>query len=534
MINAIELIRVSTDAQAGEDKAGIPAQRTVNRITAARFGLNIVESIEITDVCGANVLMAPEIRRLVELIDSPNIGAVVTREFSRLMRPERFSDYALLQAFADSRTKLFLPEGPIDFSEKSGRLMGTIRAAIAGLERTEIQERCWRGKEEKRKAGKKVSSTVPFGVGYDKRRGWFYTEQAAQVRKAFDMILSGITCYATVAKRTGLSQGQMFTLLHNPIWTGMRVYEWKCDPLKRQVRPDGRQGYSHKVRREDSDVIRVRVIDRPLLTDREWSSACKIMDSKREVSRRERTSPSLYCGFLFCAQCNSPMIPVRAGHRARYYICRNRRKPGAFGPRCEQPYQRADRLEAEVDRVLAREVTSKSFAQKIAAQMESNRKGQRNDATIERLETELRLSQTMRDRTVDAYISGMISRTECDDRVKSVDARIALIARELAEAQHLQDPGLTPEAIARAFEPFHVWDMLGREDRRRILSVTIPRIRVNDYQIVSLYRLLDGCDVAIGAASGQTLTRRTEKSQSCLSGFSATQPRGLWIELRVA
>src|SRR6516162_6750460 len=178
MTNAIELIRVSTEAQASSDRASIPAQRSVNRSTAARFGLKIVKTIELSDVSGASVLLAPEIQRLIELIAAPDIGAVVTREFSRLMRPEKFSDYALLQAFADSHTKLYLPEGPIDFSEKTGRLMGTIRAAIAGLERSEIAERCWRGKEEKRKAGKKVSSTLPLGVGYDKHRGWFYTDDA--------------------------------------------------------------------------------------------------------------------------------------------------------------------------------------------------------------------------------------------------------------------------------------------------------------------------------------------------------------------
>ena len=55
------------------------------------------------------------------------------------------------EAFADSNTILYLPEGPIDFTSKTGRLMGTIRAAIAGLERSEILERVWTAKEEKRR-----------------------------------------------------------------------------------------------------------------------------------------------------------------------------------------------------------------------------------------------------------------------------------------------------------------------------------------------------------------------------------------------
>jgi DNA invertase Pin-like site-specific DNA recombinase len=177
----IELIRVSTESQAGDDRASIPAQRAVNRPTAAQYGLDIVRSIEMSDVSGAAVLLAPEMQELIRLMASPEVHGVIAREFSRLMRPENFSDYALLQAFADTRTVLYLPDGPIDLSSKSGRLMGTIRAAIAGLERTEILERIWSAKEEKRRAGKMPQSsvTLPFGVGYDRgAERWYYTPEA--------------------------------------------------------------------------------------------------------------------------------------------------------------------------------------------------------------------------------------------------------------------------------------------------------------------------------------------------------------------
>src|SRR5882757_576293 len=96
----IELIRVSTEGQAADDRASIPAQKAVNRRTALAYGLEIVLSIQITDVSGAAVLYAPEMQHLIRQIASPEIHGVVAREFSRLMRPENFSDYAMLQAFA--------------------------------------------------------------------------------------------------------------------------------------------------------------------------------------------------------------------------------------------------------------------------------------------------------------------------------------------------------------------------------------------------------------------------------------------------
>lgn len=102
----IELIRVSTEGQAGVDRASIPAQRAINKATARAHGLEIVRSIEITDVSGACVLLAPEMQVLTQQMANPEIHGVVIREFSRLMRPENLADYALLQAFVDTNTIL--------------------------------------------------------------------------------------------------------------------------------------------------------------------------------------------------------------------------------------------------------------------------------------------------------------------------------------------------------------------------------------------------------------------------------------------
>ena len=70
MKRVIELIRVSTEKQAGNDRASIPAQRSVNRRTCLQYGLEIVRSIQISDVSGAAVLLAPEIKEMIELMQS--------------------------------------------------------------------------------------------------------------------------------------------------------------------------------------------------------------------------------------------------------------------------------------------------------------------------------------------------------------------------------------------------------------------------------------------------------------------------------
>jgi|GEM_PF-4817738 len=109
------------------------------------------------------------------------------------MRPENFDDYQLLQHFADTKTILYLPEGPIDLGSKMGRLMGGVRALFAGVEREEIRERVWGAKEAKRRRGENPQSeiTLPYGVGYKRGIGWFYTPNAEKVREAFRLLLAG-------------------------------------------------------------------------------------------------------------------------------------------------------------------------------------------------------------------------------------------------------------------------------------------------------------------------------------------------------
>ncbi len=199
MKKVIELIRVSTEAQADDDRASIPAQRAVNRSTCAQYGLEITDTIEMADVSGTAVLQTPEIQRLLVRLESKELDGVVCREFSRLMRPERFADYVLLAAFQDNRKTLYLPDGPVDFSTKQGMLVGGIRALMAGHERSEMLERSWTAKEAMRRQGRSPngSTCLPYGVLYDRVKAvWSYDpEKAPRIREVFRRFLAGDTNY---------------------------------------------------------------------------------------------------------------------------------------------------------------------------------------------------------------------------------------------------------------------------------------------------------------------------------------------------
>lgn len=486
MKKVVELIRVSTEGQAAQDRASIPAQRAVNRRTAQQFGLEIVRSLEITDVSGASVLLAPEVQELLRLMKSPEIHGVVAREFSRVMRPENFADYALLQEFADSKTVLYLPEGPIDLSSKSGRLMGSIRAAIAGMERTEILERVWSAKEEKRRRGELAQSQIvlPKFVGYEPPPGggFFYRPESEKVREAFRQLLAGNQNYNSLAELMGVSPRGAHLILRNPIWTGWRVIDQKRDssPAGKYAGNNGRQTDRRKIKRAPEDVIRVRVIDPPLITQAEFEAVQSIMDHKHRRHWRSRPGYEhrfIYRGFLTCSECGETIHTAFA--RRDYYACAGRRRDH----KCHTKYMRREKLETVLDDLFANHLLDPAFIARCVAELRRRVEQGGSAARIQRLTSQITALHNKRNRVIEVFIDGLISREEHDNRLRAIDRDVQMSRDALMR----ETPAtLDAEAIIKALSPLAEWEFWSPEQRRKVLSTVVTEIRVADYKVEGL------------------------------------------------
>jgi DNA invertase Pin-like site-specific DNA recombinase len=485
MKKVLELIRVSTAGQAADDHASIPAQRAVNRRTCAQYGLEIAKSIEISDVSGASVLLAPEIQQLLVLIQSPEIDGVVTREFSRLMRPELFSDYALLQAFVDSKTILYLPEGPIDLTSKAGRLMGTIRAAIAGLERTEILERIWTAKEEKRRRGELAQGKIvlPWGVGYEQGRGFFYKSEAGKVREIFRQFLSGNQSYSQLANLLGVTPRGMHVIMRNQIWIGWRVIEQKRDTSAsgRYAGINGRQADRRKIARAADEIIRVKVIDQPLVSEDDFLAVQQIMDLKEKKHWRSRTDYEhrfTYNGFLTCSECGEIIHTALA--RRDYYACKGRRTKHT----CQTGYMGREKLEAVLDGLFSQCLRVPAFLEQCMSELK--RRAENNDsvAQVQRLTSEIANLRQKRGRVIDTFLEGVLPREERDQRLATIDRDI-----QVSQARIMQERPSVPldiSVLTELLAPLAEWDFWDREQKRTLLAALLPEIRVANYRVEAL------------------------------------------------
>jgi hypothetical protein len=478
MRRVVELIRVSTESQAGKDRASIPSQREINHRTAMLHGLTIVRSVEIADVSGTAVLKSPEMIGLLEFIKDSEIHGVVAREFSRLMRPEDYSDYYILQVFAETNTLLYLDGSPpIDFSSKMGRVFGVMQAAFAGAQRVEFLESGWNSKELKRKAGEFPQSHIclPFGVRYERSRGkdgWEWTVESERVKEAFRLLLAGVESYSEIGRRVGIDPYSLRVMLRNPIYTGWRVYDKRRDPSAsgKYLTRDGRQGERRKILRAPEDVIRVQVLD-PLVSERSFQRAQQIMDFKkaRHWRTRETEHRFTYNGFLTCALCQGTIYTKF--RRRDYYVCKGK---------CGASYMRREKFEPVLDRLFAEELMS---VKRISQIIQGLRK-QAPRRNTNRLVAQLNSLDGKRQRILDSYFDGVISGAERESRMTQIERERNMLQDLLAREEPSE---LSTETLTRMFRPLAGFANLNRDAKRKILAGMTAGVVAADYKVAGLW-----------------------------------------------
>lgn len=468
MKRAIALVRVSTLGQASADHASIESQNTLNRRTADQYGFTIVRTVEIVGVSGTAVLLSPEMQEIIRLMHDPEIQGVIAREFSRLMRPENYADYALLQVFVDTRTVLVLPEGPIDFASMDGRLLGTLRLAMGGIERTEMLRKAWNAREEKRRKGELAQSRIclPFGVDNNKDQ-WWYTPESAKVKEAFRMVLSGETSYYAIGHAVNMLPQTLRSILRNPIYMGWRVIDKKRDmsPAGKYPTKDGRQGDRRKIMRAPDEIIRVQVINDPLVSQEDFDLVQRILSAKKAF--HWRTSPNYvqrytYNGYLDCT-CQGRVYTQRS--RSDYYVCKEK---------CGARHMRRDILDPHLDQMFAKHLSNEMFLRRIAR---AKKKPQSN---AEQLQKQIAALTGKRERVLDTYFDGQLTKIERDQKIAEIERERQVFNDLLCREE---PPNFDAESLARQFKVFRQFDLLNRDQKRRLLNIITPRIIVANYKV---------------------------------------------------
>lgn len=339
----ISLVRVSTQEQAEDDRAGIPAQQeSVGRIIA-RYELDCIDTVVLTNVSGTSTFQCPDILRLLQRLATNEVGGIVITRMDRLLRPDKYGDFALLGAIQSAGAMIFDETGVIDLSSDHGFLSAGFSALFAGQEIRTFKRRVSAGKEIKRRKGECPNShiTLPLGVGYNRKlQQWYYKDGIEKVETAFRLLDEGkCESLASVAESIGMTPRGVAHILRNKIYIGFKEYTWKRG--EKYPSKDGRQSDRKKVKRSPKEIISTQVISVPAIDPVRFERVQKILDTVNSLWRVSRTGgrPHLGSSILVCSRCGRNLnCKPGKGEKGGYYVCASNdcywRSKGCS---CEQP-----------------------------------------------------------------------------------------------------------------------------------------------------------------------------------------------------
>ena len=184
---AIIYARVSTQAQAEEDRYSLPQQLAALREYAASEGYVVPEGYEITDPghSGAT-LERPGMDRVRDLVASGGVSIVLAQDRDRFAREPAYL-YLLKEEFALKGCALRAMNGRGDESPE-GELTDGVLDQLAKYERAKLMERARRGKLQKARQGKVPGRLAPMGFLYVDDAYAVDEPRMAHVRRMFRMV----------------------------------------------------------------------------------------------------------------------------------------------------------------------------------------------------------------------------------------------------------------------------------------------------------------------------------------------------------
>jgi len=286
-----------------------------------------------------------------------------------------------------------------------------------------------------------------------------------------------------LSKLLGVTPRGMHGIMRNPIWTGWRVIDKKRDNSAsgKYVSVNGRQADRRKILRSADEVIRVKVIDQPLVSEADFLTVQQIMDLKEKKHWRSRTDYEhrfTYNGFLTCSECGEIIHTALA--RRDYYACKGRRTAHT----CNTGYMGREKLEAILDGLFSRYLSTPTFLDRCIGELTSRPTRDDSVTRAQRLTSQIANLGQKRARIIDSFLDGVLSREERDQRLAAIERDIQLAQDMLM--QEGPSASLDLRVLKDVLAPLSEWDFWDREQKRNLLAALVPDIRVADYKVESL------------------------------------------------
>ncbi len=318
---AFAYLRVSTLKQVEEGES-IDAQLSAIKRYADYEGIEIVKVFRDEGASGKSVTgRAGFSAMLGEIKNGAGVDYVIVFKLSRFGR--NIADTMVsLQTIQDYGANLVCTEDKLDSSDTKDKLMFTIMAAFAEMERENILVQTMAGRKQKASDGMWNGAQAPFGYRIKKVDNGSVLElnedEAEIVRLIFKLYVDENKGLGAIAawlnangytkkprgnmKKSTFSAGYIRTVLDNPVYNGKIAFGRR---ETQQVRGD--RGETRTVKRKDYEVYEGR--HEAIIDDETWEAARRKRESNsRPFSKPKKGRANLLTGMLVCPCCGRKMV----------------------------------------------------------------------------------------------------------------------------------------------------------------------------------------------------------------------------------
>lgn len=400
--------RVSTTMQV--DGFSLDAQRNKLQRYAEAMDMKVVREYSDEGKSGKNIKDREEFVQMLEDIknDKDGVSFVLVFKLSRFGR-NAADVLSSLQQMQDNGVNLIAVDDSLDSSKDAGKLMITVLAAVAEMERENIKAQTMAGRKEKANKGLWNGGFAPYGYSLENGFLKIVEEEAEAIRIIFDKFVNTDLGYNGVAKYLAnkgikkiirqngklsqFSEEFVKNVLDNEVYMGKIAYGKRKTQSKK-----GTRGEYEIVK--SNDYIVAEGVHEAIVSEELWNLAHeKRAKTAIHLSKKHNLEHEhLLTGILKCPCCGKGMVANinrKKKSNGEYYPTRflyycNRSKKSADYACTYNRQWTESVIDDAVAEVIRKMVANKKFAAAIQKKIDSKLDTREQEKDVENAKTEVK------------------------------------------------------------------------------------------------------------------------------------------------